>query len=119
MDCGFNEEAFTASFIFIKDVNYDDGIYYNLGIVYEKMKKLEKAKDAYLKTIELEPESIDAIYNLGLVYTELKDFKNAIKCFEKVIKADSKDSNSYFNIGLVYFKMKDYIKAVDYFQKND
>lgn len=117
MDCGFNEEALQHLLYLAKMFSYDDGIYYNLGIVYEKMKNFKKAKESYEKAIELEPESIDAIYNLGLVNTELKDYQSAIKCFEKVINEDNQDSNSYFNLGLVYFKTKDYVKAIDYFQQ--
>lgn len=117
MDCGFNEEALQHLLYLSKMFNYDDGIYYNLGIVYEKMKKYTKAKEAYEKTIELEPESIDAIYNLGLVYTELKEYNKAIECFSKVIDEDNQDSNSYFNLGLVYFKLKDFPQAIEYFQQ--
>lgn len=54
--------------------SYDDGIYYNLGIVYERWRTL-KSERIIRKAIELEPESIDAIYNLGLVNTELKIIK--------------------------------------------
>lgn len=117
MDCGFNEEALQHLLYLSKTFSYDDGIFYNLGIVYEKMKKYSKAREAYEKAIELEPDSLDSVYNLGLVYTELKEYSKAIECFEKVIEDDSEDSNSYFNLGLVYFKMKDYPVAIDYFQR--
>lgn len=84
MDCGFNEEALQHLLYLAKMFKYDDGIFYNLGIVYEKMRKYTKAKEAYEKTIELEPDAMDAVYNLGLVYTELKEYKKAIECFEKL-----------------------------------
>ena len=116
-DCGFNEEAL-KNLIWLSKVFCDDSsIFYNLGIVYEKLKNLKKAKENYQKAIEIEPEAIDAIYNLGLVCTDLKEFDTAIKCFEKVILTDNDDSNSYFNLGLVYFKMSNYNKAIQYFQK--
>ena len=68
------------------------------------MKQFSKAREAYEKAIDIEPESMDAIYNLGLVYTELKEYDKAIDCFKQVIKSDNMDSNSYFNLGLIYFK---------------
>lgn len=116
-DCGFNEEALKNLIWLSKVFNDDSGIFYNLGIVYEKLKNFKKAKESYQRAIEIEPEAIDAIYNLGLVCTDLKEFDIAVKCFEKVISTDNEDSNSYFNLGLVYFKMGNYPKATEYFQK--
>ena len=98
MDCGFNEEALQHLLYLAKLFSFDEDIFYNLGIVYEKMKNFIKAKEAYIKAIELEPGSLDAIYNLGLVYTELREYDNAIKCFTQIIEEDPEDSNSYFNL---------------------
>lgn len=117
LDCGFNEEALQHLLYLSKMYTNDEGIFYNLGIVYEKLKNFHKAKEAYEKALEIDPESIDAIYNLGLVYTELKEYQKAIMCFEMVIESDKEDSNSYFNLGLVYFKMENFLRAVEYFQK--
>jgi len=116
MDTGFNEEALQHLLYLSKNFPNDDGIFYNLGIVYEKLRNFPKAKDAYIKSLELSPESTDSTYNLGLVYTELGEFDNAIECFEKILKNDNEDSNSYFNLGLIYFKMKNYLKAMENFQ---
>lgn len=117
MDCGFNEEALQHLLYLSKMFSFDEGIFYNLGIVYEKMKQFSKAREAYEKAIDIEPESMDAIYNLGLVYTELKEYDKAVDCFKQVIESDNMDSNSYFNLGLIYFKQKDYLNAIEYFQK--
>lgn len=117
MDCGFNDEALQHLLYLSGKFENDDGVLYNLGIVYEKLKKFDKAKESYEKAVKIKPEATDTIYNLGLVYIELKEYDKAIKCFEQVIQTDSEDSNSYFNIGLAYFKKKDYLNAVEYFQK--
>ena len=106
MDCGFNEEALQHLLYLSKMFSYDDGIYYNLGIVYEKMKKFQKAKEAYEKAVEIEPDAMDAVYNLGLVYTELQEYDRAIECFEQVISSDVEDSNSYFNSWACIFQKK-------------
>lgn len=116
-DCGFNDEALKNLFYLSKMIPNDSEIFYNLGIVYEKLKNLKKAKESYEKAIEIEPDAIDAIYNLGLVCTDLKEFNTAINCFQKVISTDESDSNSYFNLGLVYFKMNDFDNAKLYFEK--
>lgn len=116
MDSGFNEEALGHLLYLSKNFSNDDGIFYNLGIVYEKLKKFANAKEAYLKSLEISPDSMDSTYNLGLVYIELKEYDKAIECFEKILKDDNEDSNSYFNLGLIYFKTKNYIKAMENFQ---
>ncbi len=116
MDFGFNEEALQHLLYLSKHFPEDDGIFYNLGIVYEKLKDFPKAKESYLKALEISPDSIDSTYNLGLVYTELKEYDKAIKSFENILKEDPQDSNSYFNLGLIYFKTRDYIKAIENFQ---
>ena len=50
------------------------------------MKNFKKAKESYLKAIELEPNYSDAIYNMGLVHTELREYNDAIECFKKIIE---------------------------------
>ena len=117
MDCGFNEEALQHLTYLSWNFSYDEGIFYNLGIVYEKMKNFKKAKESYQKAIELEPDYSDAIYNMGLVHTELREYNEAVECFKKIIEEDPEDSNTYFNLGLVYFKQKDYIQAIENFQR--
>lgn len=117
IDCGYNDEAL-RQLLYLATKNKDDsGIFYNLGIVYEKMKNYEKAKEAYLSAIKLDNKFYDAIYNLGLVYSQLGEYDNAIEEFNKVLNEDSNDSNTYFNIGLAYLKKNDYINAIDNFQK--
>ena len=90
-DCGFNEEALKNLIWLSKTFSDDSGIFYNLGIVYEKLKNLKKAKESYQKAIEIEPEAIDAVYNLRLVCTDLKEFNTAIKCFEASFLASSEE----------------------------
>ena len=56
IDCGFSEEALKNLLYLSKNIKNDSDIYYNLGIVYEKLKNLSKAKEAYEKSIEIAPE---------------------------------------------------------------
>ncbi len=117
LDSGFPSEALSQFKYLTKIFPEDSGIFYNLGITYEKLKDFNKAEQSYLKAIELSPEEIDAQYNLGLVYIDKKEYEKAIDCFENVLAKDNNDSNSYFNIGLCYFKEQKYDGAKYYFQR--
>ena len=117
LDCGYSEEAKQHFLYLSKIFNDDSGIFYNLGITYEKLKDLNKAEDAYKKAIELAPDEVDAFYNLGLVYIDKKRYEDAVECFEHVLAKDNNDSNSYFSIGLCYFKEGKLDGAKYYFQR--
>ena len=85
LDCGYPEEAKKHFLYLSKIFNNDSGIYYNLGITYEKLKNPDKAQEAYIKAISLAPEEVDAYYNLGLVYMDKKLYEKAVDCFESVL----------------------------------
>ena len=99
LDKGFNDEAYKQFQFLITIYPSDASLYYNLGIVYEKMRDKENAQAAYIKAIELDPEQTDFKYNLGLVYIDMQKYSEAIPYFEEVLETDTDDSNCYFNIG--------------------
>ena len=117
LDSNYPQEALQHLLYLSKIFSDDGGIFYNIGIAYEKLKNFAKAEEAYEKAVELEPEEIDACYNLGLVYTDRRKFEKAIDCFEKVLEKESDDSNAYFSIGLCYFKQGKFDAAKYYFQR--
>ena len=117
IDSGFPKEASQHLVYLITKFPDDSDLHYNLGIAYEKQNLYNRAKESYLKSIELSPQNYDAIYNLGLVYTELKDYDSGIDCFLKILEYDNNDSNSYFNLGICYLKKGDLVKAIEHFQK--
>lgn len=116
LESGFPKEAAQNLVFLITKLPNDDELYYYLGVAYEKQKLFNRAKESYLKAIELNSANYDSIYNLGLVYIELKDFETAIDCFEQMVSQDINDSNSYFNMGLCYLKMGDLVSSIENFQ---
>lgn len=117
LDEGYTKEAL-AHFLHLAEIFKDDSeLFYNIGIIYEKLKDLKKAKESYETAIQLSPNDVDAYYNLGLVYTDLGEQEKAIECFETVLDADNDDSNTYFNIGICYFKQGKFDSAKYYFQR--
>lgn len=117
LDSGFSEDALKQLSFLIGIFPADASLYYNLGIVYEKLKKLDLAEKAYLKAIEISPNETDFYYNLGLVYIDKAQYDKAIESFNTVLKTDTDDANSYFNLGLCYTKKGEEAPAIDYLNK--
>lgn len=115
-DSGFNEEALSNLQYLTKYFPEDADIFYNIGILFEKLKDFKKAKKSYKKAIELNPQD-DYYYNLGEVLVSLEEWDDAIEAFSSVIKNDSKDGNCYFNLGLCFLNKDEVNRAVDNFQK--
>lgn len=115
-DMGFNEEALSNIKYLLKYFPQDSELYYNLGILQEKLKDFKNAKIAYKEAIALSPQE-DYYYNLGEVLISLKEWEEAIEAFRTVLKTDPNDGNCYFNLGLCYFNKDEMNLATDNFQK--
>jgi tetratricopeptide (TPR) repeat protein len=57
--------------------DYDANI--NLGVVYEKTHKLDKAIECYNKAAALNPEKTDPYYNIAVVYWQKADWENVVR----------------------------------------
>lgn len=119
----------------------NSSILFNLGVLYDKNKNLDKAKEAYEKAIALKPDYGDAYFNLGVMYfnegvevnkkmnaiddkedplgkkyNELKAqrdeiFKKALPYLEKAYAVDPKNADYKSNLKKVYASMNMLDKA--------
>ncbi|CAD7779150.1 MAG: Tetratricopeptide repeat protein [Candidatus Methanoperedenaceae archaeon GB37] len=60
--------------------------WYNLGVAYNKIDKLNEAIEAYKKAIKIKPDMHEAWCNLGVAYDDLGKFNEAIKAYKKAIE---------------------------------
>ena len=51
--------------------------YNNLGVLYKKEGKIDRAVEAYAKAIDINPEYENTYYNLANLYVRKKDFLKA------------------------------------------
>lgn len=116
LDNGFNKEAKKNLLYLVRTFPENAELHYNLGIACEKSGEYEHAERAYLKAIEISPET-DFYYNLGLTYIEMKEFHKAIVPLKHVLDVEPNDANTNFNIGLCFYNTEEYEVAIDYFQK--
>ncbi|MBR3889753.1 tetratricopeptide repeat protein [bacterium] len=116
LDNGFNKEAKKTLLYLVRTFPDNAELHYNLGIACEKTREFEHAERAYLRAIELSPET-DFYYNLGLTYIEMKEYGKAIVALKNVIEREPEDENTLFNIGLCFYQNNEYEVAIDYFKK--
>jgi tetratricopeptide (TPR) repeat protein len=59
----------------IEEGGASDKIYSNLGLAYKKIGRLWEAEAAFAKSIEMNPNRLEALINLGHLYYEKNVFK--------------------------------------------
>jgi len=84
--------------------NIQANSFYNLGLIYAKRGKFERAETNFLKAIKFSPDFSQAHANLGTLYDELRDYPKALAQFETAIYLDPENPVYRFNLGLVYAK---------------
>ncbi len=69
-----------------EDQNFDLA-YYNLGVVYRDLGKPEASYSAFLRTIELNPERLEAYYALAANRWRVKEYQSAVVLCDRVLAA--------------------------------
>lgn len=62
----------------IKNEPDNPDLYFSLGVMQDEVGNNEKAKEAYLKAVEVDPNHMNANFNLGVVY-----FNEAVQTFKE------------------------------------
>lgn len=78
----------------------DAGVYNNLGNDYAKINKIDEAKAAYAKSVELDPANAKNAYmNSGITLYNTSHFKDAIEPLKKVTDLDPKNAEAWYLLG--------------------
>lgn len=94
-----------------KDSKYVEA-YDNLGLVYRRLGKLDKAIEYYKKSIELFPDGQMAHQNLAVVYGIKKEYKSAINEYEAILEISPNDPEGYFGIANSYMMLSQFDDAL-------
>lgn len=70
-----------------EDQNFDLA-YYNLGVVYRDLGKPEASYSAFQRTIELNPERLEAYYALAVNRWRRRDYDSAVALCDRVLAAE-------------------------------
>ncbi|OGS21404.1 MAG: hypothetical protein A2252_05480 [Elusimicrobia bacterium RIFOXYA2_FULL_39_19] len=66
----------------------------NLGVVYEKVNKIEQAEKMYLRAVEKDPQYSQAYYDLAVLYWRKNDWKKVTYYFTKVLELNPNHSDA-------------------------
>ena len=78
---------------------------------------LKGALTAYLKSIELQPDSAEAHLSLGLVYLKLEKNKDAAKAFKNSVRLEPTGAEAQYGLGLASFRLGRHKDAADAFKQ--
>ena len=73
--------------------------------------------EAYLQSIELDPETAEVFLSLGTAYVKLEKNNDAAKAFRQAVKLNPDLAEAQYGLGLTYFRLRRFREAVVAFKK--
>lgn len=78
----------------------------DLGVCYHRTGQLNKAIEAYLHSISLNPNYPLTCANLGQAYNQIKDYKNGENYLIRAVRLNPKQFDAYYNLISLYINEK-------------
>ena len=72
-------------FTFIDAIHSFGSVLYNLGLVYLQQARLEDAKQAFMKSLDVEPNNAEVWFKLGNTCFQLESYREAIPHYQKAL----------------------------------
>jgi len=110
------EKAAEIYEILIKNRNNFE-YWFNLAMAYKNLKKYDDSKNAYLKSIEINPQSHDSYFNLAYLYFNENNPQKAVKCYEKALEINPDDWECAYFLALAYMQCKNYKDGLRCFEQ--
>lgn len=93
------------------------GPYTNLGIIYSKTDRLNKAEGALLRSVTLNSENPHVYNYLGIVYRKIGRFHDALTYYKKALELSSDLADVHLNMGILYdLYLSEPVKALEHYQ---
>ncbi|MDZ7724300.1 MAG: tetratricopeptide repeat protein [candidate division KSB1 bacterium] len=91
--------------------------YRTLGISYSRQEDYEKAKDAFKRYIETQPDSVDGYIALARTHLGLEEFEPVVGLMKKALELDPDNKDAIVNLGLAYDLLGETEKAKETYEK--
>lgn len=89
-------------------------IHANSGAIYEKLDRMDAAREVLGKALEENPQNITALYNSGVLLLREGKYDQALSYFEQTVARDSKHADAYNNAGSIHDMQGRREKAFEY-----
>jgi tetratricopeptide (TPR) repeat protein len=98
----------------IDDLDSDD--WYNLGLDLEEADP-DRAPEAYLRAISLDPKNADAHVNLGRLYQMKGQLKQARRYYRKALECVADHQLALYNLGTLFDELEELDTAAEYYRR--
>jgi tetratricopeptide (TPR) repeat protein len=89
--------------------------YYNRGIAYFYMDKLDLALNDFKRSTQINPKVSDAYINIGQIQHKISQYDSAIVSYNRAIEVSDNFPEAYLNRGITYQELKKYdLAIIDY-----
>ncbi|MPM09047.1 Lipopolysaccharide assembly protein B [bioreactor metagenome] len=95
------------------DISKCESIIFELGKIYQRLGKRDKAISNFRKIAHLEQEDPEYNLSMGQLYYELGNFEIAISHFQETIKANPNNCTAYSSLATVFMKKNEYLNAIN------
>ncbi len=93
------------------------GSYTNLGIIYSRTDRLNKAEGALLRSVTLNSENPHAYNYLGIVYRKIGRFQDALAYYKKALELSPDLADVHLNMGILHdLYLSDPVTALEHYQ---
>ncbi len=93
----------------------NDRFMFYQGLTFSRLKQVDKAIDAYEKTVRVNPKMAKAYNNLGNLYSQQKRYGKAIENLKKATQLNGELSEAFNNMGIVYSHLGQFDESIKAF----
>lgn len=90
--------------------------WFNLAMSYKGNKNWNKAKDAYYKSLEINPKGYESYFNLAYLALNDNQPQVAVDCYKKALEVNPEDWESMYFLSLAQMQVKDYKNGFENFE---
>ena len=89
----------------------------NLGTIYQRLGKLQKAIEAYAKAVVLKPDYFDALFNLGAALQKDNKLNEALDIYQRILSLNIKVPEVFNNAGNILQHLDKVDESIEYYKE--
>lgn len=100
---------YSSALLYLENALVNDyrnsSVWYQMGYVNYKMKKLETANNCFLKAINYDSNNADAYYAAGSIFWYFSEYNNCLKYSKVAFELDGENCRALLNIALAQLRL--------------